>query len=219
MSNGDNASGREAEVLDLLVYAGALKRLPRQGWVHLGIPDPESVADHSYRVALMTLLLAHSMPEVDASRALTLAICHDLPEAIAGDATPFDETLQAEEVDRDLLFRSRPVYSETADQAKRAAEEAALQQMTDSLPGSLRALIVDAWQEYEDGHTAEARLVRQLDKLEALLQGQEYQASMPDLRIESFEIGARERVTDAGLRRLLDAIVSFDLERDEPPER
>ncbi len=202
----------------MLVHAGALKRLPRQGWVHLGIPKPESVADHSYRLALMTLLMAQANPEIDVSRALVLAICHDLPEAIAGDATPFDETLANEEVDRDLLFRSQPTYSESADRAKRAAEESALRQMTGNLPGSLRALIVDAWEEYEDGRTAEARLVRQMDKLEALLQAYEYRASIPDLRIESFEIGARERVSDAAPRRLLEAILSSDLENDESPE-
>jgi putative hydrolase of HD superfamily len=109
-------------IVQLLVYAGALKKLPRQGWLYLDVPDPESVADHTFRVALMTLLLAHDDPTVDSGRALVLALCHDLPESIAGDATPFDETLEDATVDRSLLFRSRPEYSEAADRAKRQAE-------------------------------------------------------------------------------------------------
>lgn len=193
-------------LVQLLVFTGALKRLPRQGWLHLGVPDPESVADHTFRVALMTLLLAQDDPAINAERALVLALCHDLPEALAGDATPFDEALADESVDRDLLFRSRSAYSERADQAKRVAEEAALEQMTAGLTESLRALIEDAWEEYDAGRTAEARLVRQIDKLEALLQAHEYQAEIPNLRIESFTLGAREHVRDDRLRRLLRVI-------------
>ncbi len=195
-------------IVQLLVYAGALKKLPRQGWLYLDVPDPESVADHTFRVALMTLLLAHDDPAVDSGRALVLALCHDLPESIAGDATPFDETLEDATVDRSLLFRSRPEYSEAADRAKRQAEEDALRVMTDGLPESLSRLIGDAWEEYEAGHTAEARLVRQIDKLEALLQAYEYRQSSQDLRIESFKLGAQDRVQDARLRELLQVIIS-----------
>lgn len=203
----------------MLIHAGALKRLPRQGWVHLGVPNPESVADHSFRMALMTLLLARRDPSIDAGRALVLALCHDLPEAIAGDATPFDEHLEAEEVDRDLLFRSRPTYSDSADQAKRSTEEAALVEMTRRLPDALRTLIVAAWEEYEAGQTPEARLVRQVDKLEALLQAYEYRATTPDLRIESFELGTRDRVRDADLQGLLAAVVSYGTgQRDRPSQ-
>ncbi len=206
-------------LVQLLVFTGALKRLPRQGWLHLGVPDPESVADHTFRVALMTLLLAQGDPAVNVERALVLALCHDLPEALAGDATPFDETLADETVDRDLLFRGRPAYSERADQAKRVAEEAALARMTAGLPESLRALIVDAWEEYETGLTAEARLVRQTDKLEALLQAHEYRAEIPDLRIASFTLGADERVQDDRLRRILQAISARAPEPNDDPVR
>jgi putative hydrolase of HD superfamily len=205
-------------IVQLLLHVGALKRLPRQGWVHLGVPNPESVADHSFRLALMTLLLAQDDPAIDTARALVLALCHDLPEAIAGDVTPFDESLADAEVDRDRLFRSAPAYSEQADRIKRAAEEDALHEMTGELPEPLCRLIVDAWEEYEAGNTVEARLVRQLDKLEALLQGIEYRRTIPDLAIESFELGALERVQDDRLRRLMAAIVSALPPSDNVPK-
>jgi len=193
-------------IVDLLRLSGRLKRLPRQGWVLLGVPNPESVADHSFRVALITLLMAQGDPEVDGERALVLALCHDLPEALVGDITPFDEPLQRGEVEPDQLFRSRPLYSPDADRAKRQAEEAALREMTGALPEALRRLIVSAWEEYEAGTSAEARLVRQIDKLEALLQAREYSAELPDLQIESFSLGAHERVTHIRLLQLLRAI-------------
>src|SRR5690242_15589080 len=108
-----------AAILDLLGHAEALKRLPRTGWLHIGVQAPESVADHSYRIALLTLLVAAGEPALDLARALTIALVHDLPEAIAGDITPFDEALAEGSVDRDALFRQRPVYSAEADDAKR----------------------------------------------------------------------------------------------------
>ena len=201
-------AGESEALVDLLRHAGALKRLPRQGWVLLGVPSPESVADHSYRVALMTLLLTHDDPEVNTERALALALCHDLPEALAGDATPFDEQLRCGEVDPDRLYRSRPAYSADADRAKRRAEEQALQEITGDLPQTLRRLIVDAWEEYEAGETPEARVVHQIDKLEALLQADEYRETIPELQIESFRLGALDRVQNDRLLRLLEAINS-----------
>ncbi len=212
-------SGTDGALLRLVHVAGALKRLPRQGWLHLDVPEPESVAGHSFRVALMVMLLGHDEPNIDVQRALIIALCHDLPEAIVGDITPFDETLADESVDRDRLFRSRPTYSESADRAKREAEEQALGNMTAGLDEATRRLIVDAWEEYERGCTPEARLVRQIDKLEALLQAHEYARDIPDLRIESFELGARDRVQDERLRRLLDLIVNGFVGVDEAEQR
>jgi putative hydrolase of HD superfamily len=199
-------------LLDLLHLAGALKQLPRQGWVHIGVAQPESVAEHSYRVALMTLLLAARDPALNLCRALTLAIVHDLPEAIAGDATPFDQHLNVNDApsaaEREALFRSRPAYSDEADRAKHEAEAAALRTMTGGLPEGLASLVVGAWEEYEAQQTPEAALVRQADKLEALLQAFEYRAEAPDLAIDSFEIGSREAVTRPDLQALLETIVA-----------
>ena len=137
-----------------------------------------------------------------------LALCHDLPEALAGDATPFDEQIQLGDIEPERLVRSRPAYSASADRAKCQVEERALQEMTGGLPQALRRLIVDAWEEYEAGETPEARLVRQIDKLEALLQADEYRETIPELQIESFRLGALDRVRDDRLVRLLQAINS-----------
>ena len=68
--------------------------------------------------------------------------------------------------------------------------------------------MVGAWEEYEEGATPEARLVRQADKLETWLQALEYRAAQPDLIIDSFRIGTQEAVTDPRLRDLLAAIES-----------
>lgn len=199
-------------ILDVLAQAGALKRLVRQGWVDRGVRGPESVADHSYRLAVLVLLLAADEPGIDLGRALTLALVHDLPEAITGDVTPFDDDLATPDAAPEEVFRRRPVYSEEADRAKRAAEAAAIRQMAARLTPKLADTLVGAWEEYEAGETAEARLVRQADKLETWLQALEYRAAQLDLIIESFRLGTQEAVTDPRLRDLLAAIQARHLD-------
>jgi len=181
---------------------GRLKTLRRQGWLDRGVPDPESVADHSFRLALMAWLLASERTELDAERAAVLALAHDVAEAIAGDRTPFDAALRAG-AERERLFRQRPVYDPESEAAKTAAERAALQELASLLPRTIGAELIAAWEEYEAGQTAEARFVRQLDKLETVLQALEYRAQRPALIIDSFVLGALDEVVDPELRRLL----------------
>jgi putative hydrolase of HD superfamily len=193
-------------MLDVLGEAGALKRVPRQGWRYIDVSQPESVADHSYRLALMALLVAQFQPDVDPLRAVTLALVHDLPEAITGDLTPLDQALRDQDVDRALLFTNPPSYSNEAELAKHQAEEAALAAMTHRLPTDVADFLIDAWREYEASETNEARLVRQLDKVEALLQAYEYRETQPDLAIRSFELGTEGAIDDPLLITLLEAI-------------
>lgn len=72
-------------LLDLLLELQALDRVPRMGWVLRGVPEAESVAEHSFHVALLVWLLAPRLPEVDAGRAVGMALLHDLAEVRFGD--------------------------------------------------------------------------------------------------------------------------------------
>lgn len=192
----------------LFSLAGRLKRLKRQGWIDRGVDQPESVADHSWRLALMVMLIASRNAELDAERAVCLALVHDLPEAMTGDITPFDDRLGVQAVDRDALFHQTPEYSQRADRAKTDAERQAIHAITAELPGDLSAMLVDAWEEYEAFDTPEARLVHQLDKLETWLQALEYREIQPELIIESFRKGTERDVTDPELVDLFRSISS-----------
>ncbi len=181
---------------------GRLKALRRQGWIDRGVREPESVADHSFRLALMAWLLAQERPSLDAERAAVLALAHDVAEALAGDRTPFDTALRTG-AEREPLFRQRPVYDPAAEAEKTAAERAALREMAALLPAPVAAELIAAWEEYEAGQTPEARFVRQLDKLETVLQALEYRERQPELIIDSFVLGALDEVRDPLLRALL----------------
>jgi len=192
-----------SELLRFVRAIGRLKTLRRQGWIDRGVREPESVADHSFRLALMAWVLAQRRPDLDATRAMLLALVHDAAEAIAGDRTPFDAALQAG-AEPAVLFRQRPVYDPEAEARKTAAERAALRELAALLPAPVGERLIETWEEYEAALTAEARFVRQLDKLETVLQALEYRERQPDLIIDSFILGALDEVTDRSLRELLE---------------
>ena len=132
-----------------------LKQLYRQGWLLRGVPPErcESVADHTFGVALLAMLLAEThFPDLDAGKVLRLALLHDFGEIYAGDITPFDGIDRAEKVRR---------------------EQAGVAQVLAKLPQGERYLAL--WEEYEGQHSPEARFVRQIDRLEMALQASVYE--------------------------------------------
>ncbi len=131
-----------------------LKRLPRTGWLQRSVSQPESIADHEWGVALLALLTSTAVPGVDREQLLTIAILHDLGEALLGDLP---------HTARDLLGAA----------TKRDAERAAIQQLIGTLPGA-EALLA-SYEAYVEGSTPEARLVKGLDRIELLVQTLDYE--------------------------------------------
>lgn len=198
----ESSSGIDG-ILRMWDLALRLKRVRRQGWIDRGIEEPESSADHSWGAALLAWLLMRDRPELDHERVILLALVHDLPEALAGDATPFDGIRRTEGALSDEHFRQPPPLSHASRQAKREAEEAALETMIEPLPPTLASALRLAWLEYDAGETPEARFVKQIDKLETLLQAENYRTGQPGLVIDSFRLGAERAITDEALTRLI----------------
>lgn len=142
-------------VLSLLLRANGLKTLPRTGWALRGVAAPESVAAHAHGTALVALALLDLVDEpLDRARTLAMAALHDLPECVTGDWPA-------------AAGRLLPPG------AKAATEGAALASLLDGLPfaGAWR----DLWREYDERRTPEARLVRDADRLDLLLQALVYE--------------------------------------------
>lgn len=140
-----------AGLLPVLEAAGQLKNVRRAGWVRVGVPNPESVAAHSYRVALMALLFGPRLG-LDTEKLLSLALIHDLAEARVGDLTPADRVSPAEKRSRESVAFGEIVAA--------LAEGPALESL---------------WREYLAEASPEARIIHQLDKLEMALQALEYE--------------------------------------------
>lgn len=154
---------------------------PRTGWVRRGVPAPESVADHSHRVALAALVAAAGRPEYDAARAVAIALAHDVAEAVVGDIAPGDGV---------------PKSVKAAAEADAVSHMATLLGGADSAAGSA---IASFWAEYEAGETPEARLVKDCDKVEMLLQAAEYETAHPGLALSEFFEGVRGKLkTEVG---------------------
>ena len=188
--------------------ADRLKEIRRQGWVDRGVQSPESTADHSWAVALFAWMLALERADLDEGRVLLLALVHDLPEALAGDATPFDRYRDEQGAIPPDHFRSAPDYKAGETRRKHEQEREALRDMTNSLPGELTDRIAGAWEEYSAGATPEARFVRQLDKLETLLQAELFRETQPEIIIDSFRSGTLRDIDDPALYRIAEAVIA-----------
>lgn len=134
-------------MLNFLRDSEALKNTPRSSRTSTG--RTESVAEHSWRLCLMALLLESHLPEINMTRVLKMCIVHDLGEAIHGDVPA---PSQNESVDKSLHERKD------------------LLQLTNSLPDYLKKELVEIWDEYEHASSTEAKILKGLDKLETILQ-------------------------------------------------
>jgi len=136
-----------------------LKTVPRIGWLLRGVRDVESVAAHSFGVAVIAMLLADRASargiEVNVERLLRMALMHDLTEARTGD-----------------LPSTIKQYFDRA--AVRAADERIVEEMVAEL-GQTGQSYLELWLEYEQRASIEARLVKAADKLDLLVQSREYE--------------------------------------------
>lgn len=123
-----------------------LKELTRAGWVRVGVAGPESVADHSFGVALLAALLCP--PGLDREKVLLMAILHDLAEVEVGDITPHDGVSHEE---------------------KHAREAAAIRALLAGWPE-----LLTLWEECDAKSTPEARFVKRLDRLDLGLTARRY---------------------------------------------
>ena len=142
------AAGRLHGILEVLRAAESLKTTVRSGWTTAG--QPESVAEHTWRLCLMAMLVRDQFPDVDFARLVRMCVIHDLGEAIGGDI-PAPE-------------QARRAASKSGD------ERRDLLTLVAPLPEAVRAEIVALWDEYETAASPEARLAKGLDKLETILQ-------------------------------------------------
>jgi putative hydrolases of HD superfamily len=142
-------------IIEVYFEFNHLKQLYRQGWLKHSIEAKycESVAEHSFGVALLALFLADEYSlELDKTKVIRMALIHDFGEIYAGDFTPHDEI----EVNQ-----------------KYQLERQSILQVLGKLNHGLEWIAL--WEEYEQGETIEAQFIRQLDQLEMILQASIYE--------------------------------------------
>jgi 5'-deoxynucleotidase YfbR-like HD superfamily hydrolase len=171
-------------VATFLHEVGHLKNLPRAGWLLLGIPRPETVAEHSFRVGMIGVVLA-AIEGADPGRTAALCLMHDVHETRIGDIPS---------VGRTYVTTAKP--------------QAVTSHQTAGMPDEVAKLLQGLTDEYEAATTTEAKVAKDADKLETLIQAREYAAQgyatgpWQDTSIESLR-------TESG-KQLARAIVAGD---------
>ncbi|GAA51740.1 HD domain-containing protein 2 [Clonorchis sinensis] len=91
-----------SNILQFLSMCGRLKHTVRTGWTRYDINQPESVADHMYRMALMaTVIPTSDQTGISVERLIKMTIVHDLAESIVGDITPYCNVSKEEKARRE----------------------------------------------------------------------------------------------------------------------
>ncbi len=129
-----------------------LKTIQRKGWKDkLGLKNVESVADHSYSMTTMSMVLSDLLA-LDTSKILKMALLHDLAESEVGDFTP----------------------NEISKERKNKIENDAMKKILKKLPVNLEKEYNDIWNEYQDYKTDESLLLHDIDRLEMAFQAIAY---------------------------------------------
>ncbi len=144
-----------AGVAAFLFEMGHLKRLARASWLLLGIPQPETVAEHCFRAGAVGIALA-ALEGADVGRTAALCLLHDAHQTRTGDVLPVAPYVTA------------------------AVPAAVTAHQTSAMPTATAKIFQDLVAEYETGQTLESRLARDADEIETLLQATEYRAQGHD---------------------------------------
>jgi putative hydrolase of HD superfamily len=137
---------------NLIGYLLQLKNLKRTGWISKAkILKAESVADHSFSLTALSMVFSDLLG-LDTEKVMKMCIIHDLAESIIGDYMP-DELSIVE---------------------KKKKEDDAMEIVISSFPDKISLLYSKMWKEFSSNQTKEARLVKQLDKVEMFLQANQY---------------------------------------------
>lgn len=124
-----------------------LKSVTRTAWTKTG--RRESTAEHSWRLAMLLMVLREDFKDLDIDKAIKMSLVHDLGELYDGDI-------------------SAKLQNDNDNKAE--MEEKAMRRMLTILPDGISEKIYDLWKEYNECSTKEAKLVKAMDKLETIVQ-------------------------------------------------
>lgn len=136
------------ELLDALAVADRLKDTTRHCYTVGG--RHESVAEHSWRAALMAYFLRDEFPEADMDKVIKMLLIHDLGESFTGDIPSFRKT-----------------------EANEAEEEQLLYNWVATLPQPYAAEMRALYEEMAARETTEAKIYKAIDNFEAVIQHNE----------------------------------------------
>ena len=163
-----------------------LKTVHREGWKeNLQINYPESVADHSYSVSVMSMILA-DLEGLNTEKIIKMALLHDLAESIIGDITP----------------------GSMKNDDKITKENQAMKKILLNLPSKIRKSYLEIWDDYQNNSSQESNLLHDIDKLEMAFQAKFYQEKgIPKEKLATFYETVKIGIKNKNLRDILSNII------------
>ncbi|CAI4222755.1 unnamed protein product [Auanema sp. JU1783] len=140
------------KIFELLEVLDSLKHLKRTGWVKMGVPEPETVACHMYRMAVLAMSLEKQI-DIDIYRTVRMCLVHDIAEALVGDITP---------------------YCGVSEEDKHSMEHEGIKKIASFVP-AIGEDWMTLWMEYEKQETFTAKVVKHLDKFDMTSQAHTYE--------------------------------------------
>lgn len=164
-------------ILEFSEVIGKLKRIKRTGWVRIGVTNPESVADHIFRLSNLALVTAHEL-NVNQEKLVRMALVHDLGESITGDIV----------IDRGGKTVGSP-------NEKHFKERQAIESILGGLKDGQE--LITLWDEFEHQESRESVILKQLDRLEMVMTALEYEKDLKDLKkLDEFWESARKVIKE-----------------------
>ncbi|MBZ9578742.1 HD domain-containing protein [Patescibacteria group bacterium] len=198
-------------LLNFFLEAEKLKTMPRTGWVLMGVKDPETIAEHTFRIVIAVWLLAEKK-NLNIKRIIKSALSHDLCEVYAGDMTPFFYYLHLPkdktERKKRLMKWVRLSKKEKRKKGKKKLEieRKSLLKLIKFLKPDLKKEVFSSWFDFEKRTSKEGRFVKQVDRIETLIQSIEYFGPKKDVGGTSWWEGTEEIVDDPLLLKFLKVI-------------
>lgn len=182
------------KIVDFAFLIGKSKQILRSGWVRENIKKSESVAEHSFRLSVLSMVLADQLG-VDKEKLIQMAILHDLGEVITGD----------------LIWSRGAVIDMKKRTEKEDLEKTGIEKIFKLLGVSGQYLKL--YEEMIDRKTREAKMFWQLDKLEMALQALEYEKSQ-NKKLDEFFINANLQIDFPFLKKIMKLILKKRTQRN-----
>ena len=191
-------NGIMKDLISFLIEAGKLKLVERKGWVMDGVNNPESVSDHSWRTALMVMVLGNGR-NLNIEKCIKMALVHDLPEVRTGDI------VEVEKRNYNVPGTAPPKesFDQTTTEDRHKAEEDAAKDMF-----SENKKLFDLWKEYNENKTKEANFVKDVDKLEMAIQALQYEkdGNYKSKTIQHYYNYSRDKIKNPEILKILNEI-------------
>ncbi|MDO8657404.1 MAG: HD domain-containing protein [Candidatus Levybacteria bacterium] len=191
----------DIDYLDFLISVGKSKRVLRTGWVEKKIKNSESIAEHSFRLGVMAMVLADEIGKgkdipLDKNKLIKMALLHDIGEVITGD----------------IIIQRGDIIDVRKRDEKELSEKEGIREIFDKINKEKEYLAI--FDEMIARDTPESIIFWELDKLEMALQAFEYEKEQ-NVNLDEFFQSVELYINDVFLKIFFNTMIKKRRVRNE----